>query len=142
LGLGVDEIVEFYMRMAPEVFGQNAGDGVFFQSKFESGKLRQALRTLLGVKTLGSEDLKTGLAIHTKRIDTGAAWVLTNHPLGAYYDPPASADGDILASLSPAIVVPPLKPARPIAAVFPPVGPPLATDSARDTSGLLGGPKR
>lgn len=53
-----------------------------------------------------------------------------------------SADGDILASLSPAIVVPPLKPARPIAAVFPPVGPPAATDSARDTSGLLGGPKR
>jgi len=43
---------------------------------------------VLSTKTLGTEDLKTGLAIHAKRIDTGSAWVVTNHPLGAFYDPP------------------------------------------------------
>jgi hypothetical protein len=81
------------MRLGPEVFGRSAGDGVFLQSKFESRRLRRALQAVLTTKTLGSEDLKTGLAIHAKRIDTGSAWVVTNHPLGAYYDPPS--DGGI-----------------------------------------------
>lgn len=89
LGLSVDELVALYMRLGPEVFGRTAGDGVFLQSKFDSKKLRRALHSVLSTKTLGSEDLKTGLAIHAKRIDTGSAWVVTNHPLGQFYDPPA-----------------------------------------------------
>lgn len=91
LGLNVEEIIELYMRIGPEVFGRTAGDGVLLQSKFESKKLRRALQTVLANKTLGSDDLKTGLAIHAKRIDTGSAWVITNHPLSAYYDPPAES---------------------------------------------------
>lgn len=87
LGLSVDALTELYQRLGPEVFGRTAGDGVFLQSRFESKKLRRALSSVLTTKTLGSEDLKTGLAIHAKRIDTGSAWVLTNHPLGAFYDP-------------------------------------------------------
>ncbi|MBL8530315.1 MAG: patatin-like phospholipase family protein [Hyphomonadaceae bacterium] len=87
LGLSVDELIELYMRLGPEVFGRTGGDGVFLQSRFESKKLRRALASVLTTKTLGSEDLKTGLAIHAKRIDTGSAWVVTNHPLGAFYDP-------------------------------------------------------
>ncbi len=87
LGLSVDELIALYMRLGPEVFGKNAGDGVFLQSKFEAKKLRRALHSVLSTKTLGSEDLKTGLAIHAKRIDTGSAWVVTNHPLGIFYDP-------------------------------------------------------
>lgn len=86
LGLGIDEMIELYMRLGPEVFGRNAGDGVFLQSKFESKKLRRALHSVLSTKTLGSQDIKTGLAIHAKRIDTGSAWVVTNHPLGMFYD--------------------------------------------------------
>lgn len=89
LGLSVDDLIALYMRIGPAVFGSTSGDGVFLQSKFDSRKLRRALHSVMSTKTLGSEDLKTGLAIHAKRIDTGSAWVLTNHPLGAYYDPPA-----------------------------------------------------
>jgi uncharacterized protein len=88
LGLSVDELIELYMRLGPEVFGRTAGDGVFLQCKFESKKLRRALQTVLTTKTIGTQDLKTGLAIHAKRIDTGSAWVVTNHPLGQFYDPP------------------------------------------------------
>jgi len=87
LGLKVDELIELYMHLGPEVFGRTAGDGVFLQSRFESKKLRRALQGVLTTKTLGTEDLKTGLAILAKRIDTGSAWVVSNHPLGAYYDP-------------------------------------------------------
>jgi hypothetical protein len=88
LGLSVDEVIALYMRLGPEVFGRNTGDGVFLQCKFDSKKLRRALHSVLTTKTLGTEDLKTGLAIHAKRIDTGSAWVITNHPLGQFYDPP------------------------------------------------------
>lgn len=91
LGLSVDELTGHYMQMGPDVFGKSAGDGVFLQSKFDSERLRRALSSVLSTKTLGSEDLKTGLAIHAKRIDTGSAWVVTNHPLGPYYDPPADS---------------------------------------------------
>lgn len=92
LGLSVDELIAFYLRLGPDVFGKTAGDGVFLQSKFDSRKLRQALQTVLSTKTIGSEDLRTGLAIHAKRIDTGSAWVVTNHPLGVFYDPPAESN--------------------------------------------------
>lgn len=91
LGLSIDEVIELYMRLGPEVFGRNAGDGVFLQCKFESKKLRRALYSTLTTKTMGSQDLKTGLAIHAKRIDTGSAWVVTNHPLGIFYDPPGDS---------------------------------------------------
>ncbi|MEZ5956951.1 MAG: patatin-like phospholipase family protein [Hyphomonadaceae bacterium] len=91
LGLSVDDLIALYMRLGPEVFGKNAGDGVFLQSKFETKKLRRALQSVLTTKTIGSDDLKTGLAIHAKRIDTGSAWVVTNHPLGIYYDPPGDS---------------------------------------------------
>jgi Patatin-like phospholipase len=91
LGLSVDEVIDLYQRLVPEVFGRTAGDGVLLQSKFDSKKLRRSLQSVLSTKTLGSEDLKTGLAIHAKRIDTGSAWVVTNHPLGIYYDPPADS---------------------------------------------------
>jgi hypothetical protein len=89
LGLSVDELIELYMRLGPEVFGRSAGDGVFLQSKFDAARLRRALASALSTKTLGSQDIRTGLAIHAKRIDTGSAWVVTNHPLGVFYDPPA-----------------------------------------------------
>jgi hypothetical protein len=87
LGLSVDELVALYQRLGPEVFGRSAGDGVFFQAKFDSKRLRRALSSVLTTKTLGSDDIRTGLAIIAKRIDTGSPWVVTNHPLGMFYDP-------------------------------------------------------
>jgi hypothetical protein len=91
LGLSVDELIDHYQRLGPDVFGKTAGDGVFLQAKFDSQRLRRALTPVLSTKTMGSEELKTGLAIHAKRIDTGSAWVVTNHPLNPYYDPPSDS---------------------------------------------------
>src|SRR5262245_54738182 len=64
LGLSVGELIDLYKQLGPEVFGKTAGDGVFLQAKFDSKKLRRALGGVLSTKTLGSDDLKTGLAIH------------------------------------------------------------------------------
>ncbi|NWG54486.1 MAG: patatin-like phospholipase family protein [Hydrogenophilaceae bacterium] len=91
LGLSVDDLTTLYSELGPQVFGKQAGDGIFIQSKFDDKKLRKALRGALSTKTLGSPDIRTGLALHAKRIDTGSAWVLTNHPASKYYDTPADS---------------------------------------------------
>ncbi len=91
LGLSVEAMTEMYEKLGPDVFGRQAGDGVFLQSKFDAKKLRKALQGVLSTRTLGSPDLKTGLAIHAKRIDTGSAWVLTNHPGSKYWDTPTDS---------------------------------------------------
>jgi hypothetical protein len=47
----------------------------------------KALRTQFEDRTLGSDDLQTGLMIMTKRLDTGSPWPLINNPKGRYFDP-------------------------------------------------------
>lgn len=91
LGLSADEMIAMYSELGPQVFGKQAGDGVFIQAKFDSKKLRKALSDTLSTRTLGSADLKTGLALFAKRIDTGSAWALTNHPQSKYWDTPADS---------------------------------------------------
>src|SRR5262249_39138839 len=91
LGLSVDSLIDMYLALGPDVFGRQQGDGVFLQSKFDGKKLRKALQPVLGAKTLGSMELKTGLAVFAKRIDTGSAWALTNHSGSKYWDTPADS---------------------------------------------------
>lgn len=100
LGYEVKDIVTLYRDMAPNVFGKARWfQGV--QSKFDSKALRRSVnRTLsdclkragrnpkdLSVLRLNTDLLRTGLALVTKRIDTGAVWVLTNNPKTKYWDP-------------------------------------------------------
>lgn len=86
LGLTVDAMIELYLGLGPRVFGRRVGDGNFFRAKYDPRDLRTALEPTLGRRTLGSPDLKTGLAVHMKRIDTGSAWVLTNNPGNPFYE--------------------------------------------------------
>ncbi|MGE0828682.1 MAG: patatin-like phospholipase family protein [Hyphomonadaceae bacterium] len=88
LGLSTSDLIRMYSELGPDVFGRQAGDGIFMQSKFDAKKLRAALSGVLSTKTLGTKDLRTGLAICAKRIDTGSAWVLTNHPRSKFYESP------------------------------------------------------
>lgn len=93
LGLSVAELVEMYLDLGPKVFGKARGDGLLLASKYDYRALHKALWPVLDKKTLGSRQLKTGLAIHAKRIDTGAPWVLTNNPNARYFDPPERQPG-------------------------------------------------
>lgn len=86
LGLPVRELIALYLDLGPAVFGKTVGDGGLFRAKFDAKKLRKALDSVLGRRTLGSPDLKTGFALCAKRIDTGSAWVLTNNPRSKYYN--------------------------------------------------------
>lgn len=95
LGKSVGELIDMYTELGPKVFGKTKGDGYIMGSKYDSRALRKVLYEVLGRKTLGTRQLRTGLAIHAKRIDTGAAWVLTNNPGAPYFDPPDLRPGDV-----------------------------------------------
>ena len=93
LGRSVDFLIDMYLELGPKVFGKQIGDGNIFRNKFDPRALRKALDPVLGRRTLGSPDIKTGFAIHSKRIDTGSAWVLTNNPHSRFFDPPNPDQG-------------------------------------------------
>lgn len=91
LGMPVSDIIHMYLEMGPKVFKKTNRQG-WMVSRYDYRVLRKALWPVLDKKTLGSRQLKTGLALHAKRIDTGSAWVLTNNPRAKYFDPPESED--------------------------------------------------
>jgi hypothetical protein len=99
LGYKVEDVITLYRDMAPRVFRKKrlfAG----IQSKFDSAAFRKAVDRVLAdflqrsgrdpgdIKLLrmGSELLRTGLAVVTKRIDTGSVWVLANNRRAKFWD--------------------------------------------------------
>jgi hypothetical protein len=88
VGKSAGALIGLYRDLGPKVFGKARGDGFLMGSKYDSKALHAALWPTLDKKTLGSPLVKTGLALHAKRIDTGSPWVLTNNPKAPYFDPP------------------------------------------------------
>lgn len=92
LGLSVSEVIDLSRRVSRRAFADPGWSWGLLSPKYESEVLVAELRTTIGDETLGSPKLRTGLAIVTKRIDTGSAWVFHNNPRGKYYRPDESAD--------------------------------------------------
>ena len=88
LGYSVAEIRSKFEAWAPEIFRHPWLSIPLLTPRFSSRGLRKRARELLGEKTLEDADLKTGLAIITKRIDTGSPWVLTNNPRAKFWNDP------------------------------------------------------
>jgi predicted acylesterase/phospholipase RssA len=86
----VREIVDLYFNLLPAIFAKPRVPGPLrlLMPAFKNKALTEALHQYLGDRTLRSDDLKTGLAIHAKRIDTGSAWVLVNNADWRYFDSP------------------------------------------------------
>ncbi|MEO0446255.1 MAG: patatin-like phospholipase family protein [Verrucomicrobiota bacterium] len=79
MGKSVREIKEVYKSFAPKVFPKTARKG-FRIPKHDAAGIEAQLQQEFGDLELESTDLRTGLAICTKRMDTGSPWVLFNHP--------------------------------------------------------------
>jgi hypothetical protein len=88
-GFRVEEIRELYQKLAREIFKKPFWSLGLIGSKFPKDPLEQALREKFGETTLGSEQLRTGLMIVTKRLDTGSPWVIHNSSRGLFFDAPA-----------------------------------------------------
>jgi hypothetical protein len=61
----------------------------FVHAIFSGEALQREFLNIVGDRPLETADLKTGLAIVAKRVDTGSVWFLTNNPNAPYWkDPP------------------------------------------------------
>lgn len=86
LGLSVAEISALYKTVIPKVFRRFKFQGIgIFAPMFLSAPLANALKEQFEGRTLASEDLRCGLAVFAKRIDTGSAWILVNNADWRYY---------------------------------------------------------
>jgi uncharacterized protein len=88
LGYPVSEIKQKFNDWTPQIFRRPWPAIPILTPRFTSRGLRNHAHKLLGEQTLESAELKTGLAIITKRLDTGSPWVLTNNPHAKYWNDP------------------------------------------------------
>ena len=88
LGYSVEELQKLYSKLAAEIFKKSFWSLGLIGSKFPKEPLEKALRESLGETTLGSEKLRTGLMIVSKRLDTGSPWVIHNSSRGIFFDSP------------------------------------------------------
>jgi uncharacterized protein len=96
IGKSVDEIIELYMALGKEIFGEGRRRKwlkrswttirSFFNENYSSNNLEKYLQRTFKDITLGdTQQIKCGLLINTKRADTYSLWTFTNHPEGKYY---------------------------------------------------------
>jgi hypothetical protein len=88
LGQPLSEIKDHYFRLAPNVFRRAWNRIPLVHAIFSAEALQREFLGIVGDRTLAAPDLKTGLAIITKRVDTGAVWFLTNNSAAPYWNDP------------------------------------------------------
>jgi hypothetical protein len=92
-GMSVGELKVLYRELGNTVFKASMFRRGLLVPKFPSAPVQAALDAHLGADvTLGSDRIRTGLMIMTKRLDTGSPWPLHNHPDALY----ARQDRDLL----------------------------------------------
>ena len=88
LGHTVDEIRDFYVRLAPRVFRPPWVRVPGWKAIFDARALADELKGVIGDRRLDSLDLQTGIGVMLKRLDTASAWILTNNPRSAFWETP------------------------------------------------------
>lgn len=88
LGYRASEVNIFYRQLAPRIFKRSYFRLLGWQAKFDSKNLMSELSSVIGARTLDSEDVLTGLCILLKRMDTGSAWIVMNNSRSAFWETP------------------------------------------------------
>jgi hypothetical protein len=90
LGLSVEEIRGFYTDLAPNVFRRSPWRLPGLHALFDEAPLERHIAAICGARRLDSPDLRTGLALLLKRLDTDTIWIVSNNPDAPYWaDPPS-----------------------------------------------------
>ncbi len=93
LGMKAAEVKELYFKLGQRIFRRPWYGIPGITARFSSRGLASVLLEMLGDRPMKSEDLKTGLAIMAKRLDTGSPWALTNNPASKYWKVNPAATG-------------------------------------------------
>jgi hypothetical protein len=94
LGKSTSELKDIYHRLAPRAFQRSRFRIPFLQPKFDVAGLRREIAAIVEDQTLDSTELRTGLGIVAKRVDTASLWIVANNPHGPYWDRPR--DGNFI----------------------------------------------
>lgn len=86
MGWDVKKLVRMYDKFGEAVFESDFFRRGLLRPKFSEKVLVDQLKANFGNVTLGSDKLKTGLAVVMKRLDTGSPWVVFNNPRGKYFE--------------------------------------------------------
>ncbi|MBV9339990.1 MAG: patatin-like phospholipase family protein, partial [Acidobacteria bacterium] len=89
LGFSVEKLQQLYQELTSDIFQKSFWRIGLIGSKFPTQPLTRALEATFGDITLGGQELRTGLVVVTKRLDTGSPWVIHNNPRGIFFDPRA-----------------------------------------------------
>ena len=92
LGKSADDIEAAFRDLAPKIFAGR--DTIFGQKRFSAVPLVNGVRSFVKDWALGSDQLRTGLAIVAKRVDTDSVWVMTNNPRMPFYHDGPDWDGN------------------------------------------------
>lgn len=84
-GWKVERVKSLYEDLGPALFPSSQVKGIL-RFRRKADVLAEVLHDQLGDMTLESPELKTGLMICAKRIDTDSAWVLTNNPRAKFWN--------------------------------------------------------
>jgi uncharacterized protein len=102
IGMKVEEITKLYMQLGGKIFsGKYKWYNLFtldelIKAGYDEKPLEEELQAVFGDITLGSDKIKTGLCVVTKRADTNSVWMLINHPKGKYYNSEHGKNAEIL----------------------------------------------
>lgn len=83
-GWPMARVRQTFETWAPKIFAHRIGLGVF-RPRFSERELNRCLKQEVGDLTIDTAELKTGLAIICKRVDTGSPWVVTNNPKSRFW---------------------------------------------------------
>lgn len=86
LGMTARQVKKMYFDFGREIFRQPLFSIPGIHPRFDARALSNKLRGVLGNRQVQSTDVMTGLAIVTKRVDTGSAWVIFNHPCSKFWE--------------------------------------------------------
>lgn len=86
MGRSVADVRASYQRLGPKVFASPNFLGQILWTKFNADQLETFLKTHFGEKSLATDDLRTGLLLISKRVDTGSAWLQANNTRATFWD--------------------------------------------------------
>lgn len=86
LGWDVGRIEKLYRELGDSIFESSFFRKGLLRPKFSAEPVKRALEREYGNIRLGGDELKTGLAVIAKRLDTGSPWVIHNNPKGRYFE--------------------------------------------------------